>query len=280
MPATALAGRRWSRRRLIALITTMATAVVASDPDANNVKVIGSFHQIFTTCPISSNFSCDDITEINCRYNHWCATRPLLMALTLHLAFTTFLKVYARPAATGKTSPHLKLELPPHNPEERKAQDVSMPPQTTTGQTTRKRAHSEISDDDDTVTVAPTSFAAQAAHIKISTPPSSQIPAPLMPNSIHLHRRRLTASPSGLARHNKFKIRNRRSLSEISPPQRTPEEKLAGGRYKLRSKAKLTKMQKEVVRRDEDEKKKCLRAEKHGNGGGGRNASMKKDVVD
>ena len=202
------------------------------------------------------------------------------MALTLHLAFSAILKFYPRRAASHKTMSHLKLEPRTHNLGERETRDVSMPSQTTTAQIIRKRTHSEISDDDDTVTIASSSFAAQAANIKVPTPPSSQIPAPLMPNSIRLHHRRLTGPPSGLARHNKFKIKHRRSLSEISPPQRTPEEQLAGGRYKLRSKAKLTEMQKEVVRRDEDDKKKCLRSEKHGNGGGGRNTGMKKDVVD
>lgn len=277
-PAPAV--RRWSRKRAVVVAIMMATAVITSDSKIHHVALVDNIRRMFNACPMSSNFSCGDIAEINCRYNRWCATRPLLMALTLHLAFSAVHKFYTGTTASRKTIPHMKLEAPVHNFEERKARDFSMPAQTTIGQVTRKRAHSEISVDDETVTVAPTSFAAQAAHIKISTPPSSQIPAPLMPNSIRLHHRRLTGSPSGLARHNKFKIRNRQSLSEISPPQRTPEEQLAGGRYKLRSKAKLTKMQRDVIRRDEEDKKKCLRAEKHEIGGGRRATGRKEDVVD
>ena len=280
MPGTALAARRWSSKRAVVVATMLTTALITSDAKTHHLELVERIQRIIIACPMSSNFSCHDIAEISCRYSPWCAARPVLMALTLHLAFSAILKFYPRRAASHKIMPHLKLEPPTHNLEERESRDVSMPSQTTIAQITRKRAHSEISDDDDTVTVASSSSAAQAANIKIPTPPSSQIPAPLMPNSIRLHRRRLTASPSGLARHNKFIIRNRRSLSEISPPQSTPEEQLAGGRYKLRSKAKMTKMQKEVARRGEEDKKKCLRAERHGNGGGGRNTGRKKDVVD
>ena len=280
MSEPALAARRWSRKRAVAVAIMMAIAVVTSDSKIHHVDLVDSIRQMFNACPIFSNFSCGDIAEINCRYNHWCATRPLLMALTLHLAFSAVQKFYSGTTASRKTMLKMMLEPTVHNFEEGKAQDFSIPTQTTIGQVTRKRAHSEISVDDNTVIVAPKSFAAQAAHTKISTPPSSQIPAPPMPNSIRLHRRRLTASPSGLARHNKFKVGNRRSLSEISPPQSTPEEQLAGGRYKLRRKAKMTKMQKEVIRRDEEDKNKCSRAEEHGNSGGRGNTGPKKHVVD
>ena len=283
MPLTTAAARRSSSERTLVVLVAMGSMFLLIDMVSPYIDPADNAANFLSVCPIFTNFRCQAAAGVYCRYSHWCAARPLVIASLASFIFSILYLAYeSRPGGRNAT---LRPETTPpgHNSEVLEVEDASNLDEPSLVEPIDKRVHSDVSVDEETmletITVALAPLAAHAANIKISTPPRSEIPAPLMPNSIRLHRRRLTASPSGLTRHNKFKIQHRRSLSEIKPLQHTPGEQLAGGRYKLRSKAKMTKLQKEVVRRDQEDKKRCLRAEKHGCHGiaGGRRGMSSKN---
>lgn len=187
-----------------------------------------------------SAWTCDPRAAPFCQYRFKCYVQKFVAAFFLHII--TVCTVFFLYELFVSVARH-RMKEPPQ-PLDKTTNDDRTELQSPCRLTDHKPTENA---EDEQLKRPPTTPSAKLNNQKFSSPDSSRIPAPLKPDSIILHRRRLL-SPSQRTSHQRHnnRIQKRRLLSEISPHRRLREHQ-SGGRYKLRSKALLMSKQNEGV---------------------------------